>query len=149
VRPSEDQFGPTAAKHCANRGASDDATPKFPVRKTRTPATSETPYSTAARWAKFRSHKYAGQSTAEALSWLSRVNGMASPAPPCTIANDAGKRSPVLLIASNQTCRAIARMHGLNDINASFTEPEITHYKDPPMAFAKAGMPSAINPPQP
>jgi hypothetical protein len=148
VRPSEDQFGPTAAKHCANRGASDDATPKFPVRKTRTPATSETVFDRCPLG------EVQVAQICRAINGGSAVLAESSQRDGLTCAamynfNDAGKRSPVLLVASNQTCRAIARMHGLNDINASFTEPEITHYKDPPMAFAKAGMPSAINPPQP
>ena len=76
----------------------------------------------------------------EAPSWLSRnqPDGLAlSTRYNCQRCRRA---FALLFMASDQTCRATARTHSFNDIDAGSAEPQITHYRDSP-----TGLPQGRN----
>jgi len=109
----------------------------------REPVASGTPYSTATRWPMFKLRKYAGQSTVEAPLWPHRANPLATAGRLAKTSTGACTVLQILFIASTQIFRAKVCMRSLHDISSS--EPETTHYRDPPMAFRMAGLAPARN----
>ena len=96
----------------------------------REPVASGTPYSTATRWPMFKLRKYAGQSTVEAPLWPHRANPLATAGRLAKTSTGACTVLQILFIASTQIFRAKVCMRSLHDISSS--EPETTHYRDPP-----------------